>query len=198
MKLIKTPLTEAQQRILAVSLLILPVLLLYFLIAAPYFRILKEGRENIEDLQFQLQRLQKTAAQGPLWRQQLKILKEQNQRNRHYLEGDTPALASAELQKYLSDIIRQAGGELTSTQVIPPREEDKFTRIAVRIRMSGNTEVLREVLHAIETRQPLLMVETMNIRPVRKRRDPKTRKLVATERMNIDMEVFGYMPTPKS
>ncbi len=198
MKLLKTPLTEVQQRILAVALTALPILLIYLTLAAPYLRLLKEGRETIDELQFQLERLQKTAAQQSQWQQQLQTLQQQNQRTRHYLEGNTPALASAELQKYLSNIIRQAGGELTSTQVIPPREEDKFTRIAVRIRMSGNTEVLREVLHAIETRQPLLMVETMNIRPVRKRRDPKTRKLVATERMNIDMEVFGYMPTPKS
>lgn len=198
MKMPLTPLTEGQQRALAIALVLLPLLLFYLLFVAPYLSKLRQGRERISELSFQLERLQKIAAQQPQWQQRLQSLEQQSKANRQYLVGDTPALASAELQRYLGDTIRQAGGEVQSTQVIAPREEEKFTRIAVRIRMSGDMEALRETLHAIETRQPLLIIETMTLRPVRKRRDPKTRKLVATDQLNVDMEVSGYMPTPQS
>ncbi|WP_022948042.1 type II secretion system protein GspM [Methylohalobius crimeensis] len=191
-----TNLTESQQRLAAWSLTLIPVLLFYFLLVAPYVSWVRSNQERISELQFQLERLSRSAAEEPSWRKRLKSLQTRHNQDEHYLSGETPALASAELQRRLGEIIRTAGGELTSTQVHPQHQEEEFTRIAVRIRLLGNLEVLREVLHSIESNRPLLIVDNLNIRPLPGRRDPKTRQPLPSDRLNMDMEVVGYMPTP--
>ncbi|MFN3919593.1 MAG: type II secretion system protein GspM, partial [Methylohalobius sp.] len=134
------PLSDTQQRFLALVLLILPALLVYFALVAPYLGWLRSNQERIADLKFQLERR---------WRARLEAVQAHQASERHYLSGGTPALASAELQKHLSEIIRAAGGELISTQVLPHRQEERFTRIAVLVRFTTATQSLREVLHRI-------------------------------------------------
>lgn len=192
------PLSDTQQRFLALALLILPALLVYFALVAPYLGWLRSNQERIADLKFQLERLSRTAAEEPRWRARLEAVQAHQASERHYLSGGTPALASAELQKHLSEIIRAAGGELTSTQVLPHRQEERFTRIAVLVRFTSSTQSLREVLHRIESNYPLLMVESLTIRALPGRLDPNTRKLLPADRLNVDMEVEGYMSAPPS
>ncbi len=191
-------LSETQQRLLALALLSLPALLGYFALVAPYLSWMRSNQERIAELKFQLERLSRTAAAEPLWRTRLEAVKARHDQDRHYLSGETPALASAELQKHLGEIIRTAGGELTSTQVLPHRQEERFTQIAVLVRLTANTSSLREVLYRIESNRPLLMVASLTIRALPGRLDPKTRKLLPTDRLNVDMEVAGYMSVPSS
>lgn len=192
------PLSDTQQRLLALALLILPALLVYFALVAPYLDWIRSNEEQIADLRFQLERLTATAAEEPLWRSRLEAVRTHQTSDRHYLSGDTPALASAELQKHLGEIIRTAGGELTSTQVLPNRQEQRFIRISVLVRFTANTSSLREVLYRIESNRPLLMVDSLTIRSLPGRLDPKTRKLLPADRLNVDMEVEGYMLAPPS
>lgn len=192
------PLNNTQQRLVAWALLVLPGLLLYFALIAPYLSWVRSNQEQIADLRFHLERLTATAAEESFWRSRLEAARTHQAADRHYLSGETPALASAELQKHLSEIVRAAGGELTSTQVLPHRQEERFTRISVLVRFSANTSSLREVLHRIESSRPLLIVESLTIRSLPGRLDPKTRQLLPADRMTVDMEVVGYMPTPPS
>ncbi len=192
-------LNDAWQRILAVGLLLIPLALIYLTVVAPYLDYLAENRERIEDLKFQLQRLQRAAAKAPLWRRQLEILESAGRSGeQHFLKGTTPTLAAAELQNRLGEIIRSAGGETTSTQTLAGKAEGAFTRVAVRVRFTASTPALRRILHTVEAEKPLLIVENLRIRPVRGRRDPKTRKTVPVDRLNVDMRVVGYLHTPAS
>jgi len=190
-------LTETGQRLLALALLAVPLLLGYAVLIAPYRQLLAENRERIADLQFQLERLQKVVSRIPLWQQQLKELEAFQADNRYYLTGTTPALASAALQNLLGEVVREADGEMASTQTLPAKSEDGFTRIAVRIRFSASTTALRQILHTIESGRPLLIVENLTVRPMRGRRDPRTRQIVPVDKLNVDMRVAGYMmPQP--
>jgi len=191
-------LNDAWQRTLAVGLLLLPLALAYLAVVAPYLDHLEENRERIEDLKFQLQRLQRAAAKAPLRRRQLKTLESGRSGEQHFLKGTTPTLAAAELQNRLGEIIRSAGGETTSTQTLAGKAEGAFTRVAVRVRFTASTPALRRILHTVEAEKPLLIVENLRIRPVRGRRDPKTRKTVPVDRLNVDMRVVGYLRTPAS
>ncbi len=195
----RIPTTEQGQRLLALGLLLLPFLLFYLIALNPYLNLLAEKREKIADLTFQLRRLQRTAAQEHRWKMLLESLKESQERNQHYLPGTTPALASAELQEQLRDIVRQAGGEITSTQVLATKDEESFKQIAIRIRFYASTPSLRDIVHGIESNQPLLLIESLNIRPSRvRRRSRKSRNIIQIDKLNVDMLVVGYMATPKS
>ena len=190
---------EQGQRIVALALLLLPFLLLYLSLVDPYLQLLAEKKERIADLNFQLERLHRTAAQERHWIKLLKSLEKSQSRNQHYLSGTTPALASAELQEQLKEIISHAGGEITSTQELTTKPEESFTKVSVRIRFSADTPALLEILHGIEANQPLLLIESLNIRPRRgRRRSSRTRTMLSVDRLNVDMQVAGYMATPES
>ena len=108
---------------------------------------------------------------------------------------DTAALASADLQTRIKDTVNRAGGELISTQVIPERQEERFTRVAVKLRMTGSTQVLRDVLHSIESGAPFLFVENLNIRPIRIAQPqlPGRKPGKVEDKLSIDFDVVGYM-----
>jgi len=184
---------------LALLVLATPFLLLYLLVVGPYLRLLEEKRNQIDELSFQLQRLKRAAGQESHWQKLLKSFRETQGQDQQYLEGTTPALASADLQKQLGEIIKEAGGQVTSTQVLTTKPEGAFTKVAVRVRFSISTPSLREILHGIESSQPLLLIEKLSIRATRgRRRSPRSRRTIPVDKLNVDMQVVGYMATPAS
>ncbi len=82
---------------------------------------------------------------------------------------DTGAVSAA-LQKNLREILSGAGLGITNSQIVPVREGDNFDRIAVKLTVTGNLEGLDAALAEITTYQPLLLVEELDVWPVRDRR----------------------------
>jgi general secretion pathway protein M len=161
---------------------------------SPLVDIAREYGETVDDLQFRLQRYQKVAAEKGDLLAKLEQIKAAGQQDERFITRDTAALASADLQSMVKEIVSQAGGELTSTQVIPERKEENFTRIAVKIRVNGSTNVLRDVLHSIETSKPMLFVENLNIRPIRMPRNPAAKQSQpVVDKLSVDFDVIGYM-----
>lgn len=193
--LLRKPIPLNKSRLLALGLLFGVVLLGYLSVIGPLIGLAREYREKVEDLQFRLQRYEKVATEKGALTRRLEQLKTAGQNDADYLTRATPALASAELQTQIKETVSVAGGELTSTQVIPERKEERFTRIAVKVRMNGSTNVLREVLHVFETAKPLLFVENLNIRPIRMPRNPNSKSSLIPDKLSVDFDVVGYMRT---
>jgi len=181
----------SRERLIAVALLVFSIALIYMLVLAPLFALKQEYAESVDELEFRLERYRKIAAERPQWSRQVEEIKQHGRVSEQYITKDTPALASADLQTLIKEIVTASGGELISTQVVPEQQEDQLTRIAVRIRMNGNTKVLRDVLHAVETSQPILWVDNLNLRPIRMPVRPGGK--AAPDRLSIDFEVVGYM-----
>ncbi|MGY6215502.1 type II secretion system protein GspM [Methylolobus aquaticus] len=181
----------SRERLLAVGLLLFAILLIYMLVFSPLLALRKEYSESVDELEFRLERYRKIAAERPLWSRRVEEIKQHGRVSEQYIAKETPALASADLQTLIKEIVTTSGGELISTQVVPEQQEEQLTRIAVRIRMNGSTRVLRDVLHAVETSQPILWVDNLNLRPIRMPMRPGSK--VAPDRLSIDFEVVGYM-----
>lgn len=181
----------SRERLLAVALLIVAIVLFYILVVSPLLALRQEYADSVEELEFRLGRYRKIAAERPQWSQQVEEIKQYSRVSEQYIAKETPALASADLQTLIKEIVNTSGGELISTQVVPEQQEEQLTRIAVRIRMNGSTKVLRDVLHAIETSQPMLWVDNLNLRPIRMPVRPGGK--APPDRLSIDFEVVGYM-----
>lgn len=166
---------------------------LYLAVAAPLLSLSREYNDSIEDLQFRLERLQRVAAQKSGLEERLAKIGAEAQQDDRFMQKNTAALASADLQTQIKDVVSQAGGELTSTQVIPERTEEKFTRIAVKVRMNGSTPQLRQVLHNFESAKPYQFIENLNIRPIRMPRNPAAKNPQIPDRLSVDFDVVGYM-----
>jgi len=59
--------------------------------------------------------------------------------------------------------------------------------------MSGDVEILRSVLHEIESSSPIMIVTQLDIRPVRGKRNRKTRKIEPSNKLNINFQAIGFM-----
>ncbi|MCK5191111.1 MAG: type II secretion system protein M [Methylococcales bacterium] len=181
------------QRWLALGLLVLVLLLVIFVVISPLVSTGLEYYEQKQELAFRLQRSINIVARKDSVAENVERIKQQYQQQNYFSTRDTEALTSADLQKFIKTAISQAGGQLTSTQVLPGRNEDGLNRVTVKVRMSGDIEALRSVLHDIESSVPILIVDQIDIRPVRGKRNRKTRKIESSNQLNINFQVAGFM-----
>jgi general secretion pathway protein M len=188
-------LSKDRQRLLALSLLLLGLVLVLATILVPLINVVATYNESIEDLQFELLRYKRIAAGKGQVLQYLDRLKREQGDQNHFSDRATPALASADLQQLIKKVVVDAGGRLLSTQVVPETEEDHFVRTSIKVQMSGDTMALRSVLHDIETARPMLIIDNLTIRAISARRDPRTRKLLPSNELNVNFDVSGYMRT---
>lgn len=181
------------QRWLALALLGLVLSTVIFLVLLPLFSSWLDYREQKNDLLFRLQRQQTIVARRDSVAQNLASLNQQYQQQGYLSDSDTEALASAELQNIVKTAVTEAGGQLTSTQGLPGKAEEDFVRIAVKVRMSGSIEALRAVLHSLDTNVPLLLVDQLDISPVRGARNRNTNKMDPSSQLNVSFEVISFM-----
>jgi hypothetical protein len=106
------------------------------------------------------------------------------------LPGSTPAVAAAQLQGDLAGLAAAMGGEITTVQILEPEPVPPFVRIGLRLSLSGDTATVRDFLYAVETRDPVLLVRSMNLANTAAGASdsPENPVLAAT------FEVYGYAP----
>jgi len=184
----------SQQRWLALGLLGLVILFVIFIIIVPLVSLGLENHEKKQELLFRLQKAQQVVARKNTVIENIEQIKKTYQAQNYFSTRNTAALASADLQKLIKSSISQAGGQLTSTQVLPSLSTDNsFNRVVVKVRMSGEIEALRSVLHEIESSSQIMVIDQIDIRPVRGKRNRKTRKIEPSNKMNINFQVAGFM-----
>lgn len=186
-------LNEQQQRWLAVGLLVLVVVFVLTLLIGPIVSQGLEHNENKQDLAFRLKRFNQVVSSKDAVLGKIFEAKEQFQAQGYFSTQETESLASAELQNFLKKAISNAAGQLTSTQVLPRKDQGAFNRIAIKVRMTGDMEALRSVLYEIETAKPLILVEQLDIRPARGKRNRITKKIEVTGKLNINFQVSSFM-----
>jgi general secretion pathway protein M len=183
----------AYQRWLALGLLFFVIILIVIIAIVPLVSTGMEYHDQKNELVFRLQRSKQIIARKERVAETIESLKEQYQEQDYFSTQDTVALASADLQKFIKSTISQAGGQLTSTQVLPSTKKNGFNRITIKVRMTGDSDVLRNVLHEIESSSPVMIIGQIDIRPVRGKRNRKTRKIESTNKLTINFQTTGFM-----
>jgi general secretion pathway protein M len=194
-------LTPLQQRWLAVGLLLIVLLIAGLLIIVP---VVSKGlalNDTKENLLFKLQQYERILAKKDAVLASRDKIKQQSAEQRYFNGQETEALASAEMQEFIKKIIVDAGGQLSSTQTMPSSDSPtnstaKFNHIIVRISMTGNSDILRTILYKIETSVPLMIIDQIDIRPVRGRRNRKTGQIDASNELAINFRAVSFMRKP--
>jgi general secretion pathway protein M len=194
-------LTAQQQRWLAVGLLIIVILITGLLIIVPVVGKGLELYDTKNNLLFKLQQYERILAKKDAVIASRDKIKQQSAEQGYFNGQETEAVASAEMQDLIKQIIVGAGGQLTSTQAIPsdsnaPDNTTKFNHIVVRVSMTGNSEMLRTVLYKIETAVPLMIIDQIDIRPVRGRRNRKTGLVDPSNELTINFQAVSFMRKP--
>lgn len=181
------------QRLLAVGLLLVVALLVGLALIMPVVSKGLELNDAKNTLAFRLQQYQKILAKKDSVVASMANIKEQHDGQGYFNSQETDALASAEMQEFIKKTIVDAGGQLSSTQAIPVSTKDDFSRITIRVRMTGDSEVLRAVLYKIETSTPLIIVDQIDIRPMRGQRNPMTRQIDPSNQLNVNFQAVSFM-----
>jgi general secretion pathway protein M len=181
------------QRWLAVGLLVTTILLSGLIVIVPLINKGLELHEAKNNLVFRLRQYERILARKDAVLTNMKTLKEQYLARGLLNSQSTGALASAEIQEFIKKAIVEAGGQLSSTQALPISTKNEFSRITVSVRMTGNSEVLRTVLYKIETSIPLIIINQIDIRPMRGVRSRKTRQIEQSNELNINFQAVSLM-----
>lgn len=188
---LRTPALQA--RWIALGLLIAVALVIILAVIVPLFNKSMELHETKNSLVFQLQQYERILAKKEAVIASMDNIKQQHEQQGYFNSQKTDALASAEMQEFIKKAIVDAGGQLSSTQALPVNNKDKFSRITVRVRMTGNSEVLRAVLYKIETSTPLIIIDQIDIRPMRGKRNRVTRQIESSNELNVNFQAVSFM-----
>lgn len=187
---------QDRQRWLAVGLLVLLVTGFGLLLVIPIVNKSMELGDESDALAFRLRQYQKILAQKDAILDSMANVKEQQSGQNYFNSQGTDALVSADMQEVIKKTIEEAGGQLSSTQTTPVSTKNGFSRITVRVRMTGDSEVMRAVLYKLETATPFIVVDQIDIRPMRGQRNPITRQLEPSNSLNINFQAVSFMRKP--
>lgn len=168
---------EKRNRILIVALPLMIILLGFMVYDYGYLKIKAELSSIKEREALRTKTLTKYVtliAEKPQLEKKLISLKERRKIDDSKLvEGQTLSLSAATLQENVKTIITGRGGTISSERVEKPEDLSGFKVITISIdSLLPDTRVLSDILYAIETRTPYLVVKEVDAR-VRNFREPR-------------------------
>ncbi len=185
-------LSQRQRRVLAVATLVLLVALVTAATVLPLWLTNRHYQQDIATLEGRLQKLQRLALAGDTLHPQYEQLKRWQASDVRYLQSANESLAAAELQRVVKRIVTAHRAEVLSTQIVPPAQEQGFTRVALKVRLRGTLESVVSVFYSIETDKLFLFLNKVSIRALGARY--QRRNIVTRQNLDVDFELIGYMP----
>lgn len=189
---------KLKERIAAVALLLVVIALIGIILVNPLWARYTTNRELIADLEHKVARFESIATRQAALEQELAAVRRSMNLDELTLQADSANLAAADLQEQVKSAVQAAGGSLTSTQILEPERVSSFDRISVNVRMRGSTPAVQKSLHALESGQPVLVVDDLLV--VTRRTTVRLRNRRATEQqdwLDVRFKVSGfYQPAP--
>lgn len=103
-----------------------------------------------------------------------------------YLAVAEPAVAAAEAQARVSALAESAGAIVRSTNTTPPVSADGFTAINFQISVSGPLHAIRDLLYAVDSGQPRLVIDRLTV-------GPSQQQGAAPGDLDLALDLHGYM-----
>lgn len=183
------PLDSAQSKVLALVLLVAALLATIAVLAAPLILAHRYYDQKLEDLSDRLGRYQRVAASRAELTRRLEQMRALDGR-RFYLKSASPALAAGDIQEFEKSVIEANGGRLASMQIQAYRDEGAFRRVAVNVQVLGNIVAIQGILRTLETREPFLFVDNLNVRALG---SDATKDAAAPEAgLVVQFDLIGY------
>ncbi|HEU0061256.1 MAG TPA: type II secretion system protein GspM [Hyphomicrobiaceae bacterium] len=177
------------RQLAAVALLLMAVALLWFLGILPLSAHFDRLREEIESERTTLGRFTAVAALQDRLADAQRAGRAASA-SAAYLKGEGDQIKSANLQTLLSTIAGENGVRLSSTRALNPIERNELRLIGVRVQFTANIEQLREILYAVEAKQPFLFVDGLQVHTVSAMaHDPEHAGI-----LDVRVDVYGAAP----
>jgi len=189
-------------KILPLGLLIIVVILVYF-VGFHWFVIRHvDYSSELSDMEDQYQRFHATAAKREMLAANLRSLQGSSEEAEYFLDGENASLAAAQLTNLLKEMLAARVSNpdhcmLISNQTVRNRDEQRFEKVAVNMRLRCHMSEFVKVLHSIESSVPMLFVEDLNIFKLAVRQSARNRgnPAVSADNLNLDIRfnLAGYL-----
>lgn len=180
----------------AILLLFIAVLLVYLLVFHWFVVRHREYAEELGGLREQLQRFQVVAAQRESLQLRLGSIRSAEQDDSLFLQEADFDEAAAAMSGQIGQMVRFQADEtcqIVSRQPVRARAKERFEKVTVNVRMRCDADDFLQVLYAMETGLPLILVDDLNI--IRPRTQRRTRGTQPKPRgaLDIRFNVSGYL-----
>ena len=156
--------TNTTTKFIAVALLGLALSAMALVAAFPFVRA-NWLDEEIDQSRSELAALRKAIAhEGALRKENIVLAARSKGASQLLLQGETTGIAGANLQKLLGGLVSQHQGTASSIQILPPVEDGNLMRIPMSMSISVGIDGLRDIVHSLETRLPLIFIDDIAVR----------------------------------
>ena len=177
----------------ALAILAFVLLAAHHFIAGLLFETYRDNQARIEHANGLLQRYQNLVAEKPQLAKRLASLESTVETSDAYLDGGNDALAAAALQELVMDTIDIAGGQVMSSRSLPFLDlEDgpELRRMGVQLRFKADIDSLAETLQEMETMEPRLIIDRLEIAAAQARRT--NGNVDIAPKLDVRLDVYGY------
>ena len=151
-------------RSLAIVLLLAAIGGIWSLMVEPTMTKYRLSAVTIDQSKTLIERYRRIAkAREPL-EKQLATLKRRGPSTGGYLEGASDTLAAAKLQNRVKGVVATAGGEIKSSQILPPSDDANHHAINIRLQLSADIASLQTILHTLESENAFLFLDNVDVR----------------------------------
>ena len=179
-------------RIMALALVLGVALLITVVGVLPLAENARTTDEALEFNREMIARLSRSVAYRGSYDAQIDVLLARINESGLYIRAETEPLAAAAVQEHLKRAVGLHGGELRSVQSLPSLREDDLTRVGLRVVMTGALGSMIHVLYELESGEPFLFVDGLQIKSTKRRRRKTAEPPVET--LSIRFDVYGYLP----
>jgi general secretion pathway protein M len=180
-------------RTAALGILAILVLAVFQFAVEPVLSTYQSNRDDIARSKQLLQRYEALIAERPGLIQRIEALDADDGDATAYLENSDEALAGVELQDMVSSVVDAAGGTVKSVQVLPAidvEEGPPLRKSGLKLRFSADIDTLAETLFELESMEPLLFIDQLQVTAARTRQATDSAS-VAPE-LDVRIDVFGF------
>lgn len=185
--------TGRPARLLALSLLIVMLAVLYLLLVAPVLGLYRERAALLEQRLMLAPRLNGAAAEVPALRARLTASSARSRARKITLDGASDAIASANLESRIDALASEVGATVGSTESLPAKVVGSYRRIGLRVVLSGSYETLVGLLTALADTTPPLVVDDLEIHGMIL---PLSRRSNST--LNVSLNIYGLRGSQSS
>ena len=163
------PAPTDRDRWLALGLLLAALALAYLLLVHPWWTApMLDASGRIDRLQQRELRARMQLQQAPQVAAQLAKVRQLEARAPAFLPESSVELATAGLVQRLEAVVTQAspgnrGCMISNRSPLTPPQQERFQRVTVQVRLRCGNAELAGVLHALESGNPRLFVDNLNI-----------------------------------
>ena len=192
------PLPKWGSCLLAWSVAVLIPVIILLAVGVPWLQRMTELESETESVVDQIQRYERLIATIPRLKAELERERNNQEIKAFYFDAPTAALAGAQLQATIQEMVQAAGARLVNSQFLPAEANEHPPRVRIRAQIQGDTNAMLDVLYSLEHARPFLFVDQLSVRSTtrRERRDRRQggNNLPAQtkQELTIRLDVFGY------